>query len=413
MIKRGLYINKIKPYMNKDIIKVLTGIRRCGKSTILKQLVEELKNEGVNEEDIVLINFELKEYIHIKNIDQLANLISNLLKKNKNIKYLLFDEIQDVEGWERLINAYFAEKRFDIYITGSNAKLLSGELATYLSGRYVEIKVYPFSFREFLDYRKKNNKINYGKKEENTYLNPKIKKLFFDYLIYGSMPSTLNFSGDEKIQVYLDLYNSIILKDIVKRNEIRDIELLNRIFRFVIGNVGQLFSANSIIKYLKKDKIAIGTTTIYNYLTYMEDAGLIKKVKREDLIGKRILNYIEKFYLVDLGFRQSLYGKNKKDIGQSLENIVFNELVRRGYKITIGKFKEKEVDFVCKKGDKIVYIQVAYILTDENTIKREFEPLSKINDNYPKYVLTMDDFNMSQNGINHVNIINFLLNDEI
>jgi len=410
LIKRKSYLNKIKPFMNKRIIKVLTGIRRCGKSTILEQLVEELKNEGVNEENIILINFELERYFNIRNVDQLSDYIDNLAKDNNERKYLFLDEIQDVENWERLINSYLAEDKFDIYITGSNAKLLSSELATYLSGRYVEIKIYPFSFSEFLKYKqfkyKKTNKINYQK-------NNKIKDLFYEYLIFGAMPSTLEFKNKEKIQLLRDIYNSIILKDVVKRNEIRDVDLLDRIIRFTMMNVGQLFSAKSIVKYLKKDRVNISTRTIYNYLSYIEDAGLINKVKREDLIGKKILNYIEKFYVVDLGFRQLLFGNNERDIGQSLENIVYNELLGRGYDITIGKFKDKEVDFVCKKHNKMIYIQVSYILADENTIKREFEPLMKIKDNYQKYVISMDEFNMSRDGIQHINIIDFLTGDLI
>jgi predicted AAA+ superfamily ATPase len=388
--------------MNKHIIKVLTGVRRCGKSTILEQLVEELKRNGVNEENIILINFELEKYFNIRNMEQLSDYINKLVKNNNERKYLFFDEIQEVENWERLINSYLADEKFDIYITGSNAKLLSGELATYLSGRYVEIKIYPFSFSEFLKYKHfKHSKNN------------NIKDLFYEYLRFGAMPSTLEFNDNEKIQLFRDMYNSIILKDVVKRNEIRDVDLLDRIIRFIMANIGQLFSANSIVKYLKKEKVNISTKTIYNYLSYIEDAGLINKVKREDLVGKKILNYIEKFYVVDLGFRQLLYGKNEKDVGQSLENIVYNELIRRGYSITIGKFKDKEVDFVCKKSNQTIYIQVSYIFTDENTIKREFGTLMKIKNNYPKYMISMDEFDMSREGIQHINMIDFLTGELI
>jgi len=383
--------------MNKHVIKVLTGVRRCGKSTILEQLADELKKNGVKEKNIILINFELEKYFNIKNSEQLSDYIKKLVKNNNERKYLLLDEIQEVENWERLINSYFTSDKFDIYITGSNAKLLSGELVTYLSGRYVEIKIYPFSFREFLKYKH----FKHGK-------NNKIKDLFYEYLKFGAMPSTLEFNENEKIQLYRDIYNSIILKDVVKRHEIRDVDLLDRIIRFIMANIGQLFSANSIVKYLKKEKVNISTKTIYNYLSYIEDAGLINKVKREDLLGKKILNYIEKFYVIDLGFRQLLFGNNERDIGQSLENIVYNELIRRGYNITVGKFKDKEVDFVCKKSGKIIYIQVSYILADENTIKREFEPLIQIKNNYPKYVISMDEFDLSREGIEHINMIDFL-----
>lgn len=396
MIKRELYLNKIRPYFNKNIIKAITGIRRSGKSTILKQIIEELKNDGIKEENIILINFELKKHFNIKNIYQLDDLITSKIKNQSGKIYLFFDEIQEIENWEKLINSYLAEEKYDIFITGSNSKLLSGELATYLTGRFVEIKIYPFSFLEFLEYKK-------SKKEE----------LFTEYLKYGGMPSGLEYDKNERTQYLTDLYNSIIYNDILKRYEIRDIDLLDRIVRFIIGNIGQIVSGNSIVKYLKKDKVNVSVNTIYNYLSYIEEACLIHKVKREDLIGKKILNHSEKFYLVDLGFREAIYGNNLKDIGQVLENIVYLELLRRGYKITIGTFRDYEIDFVCKKSEITIYIQVAYVLADEKTIKREFDSLLKIKDNYPKYVITTDSFDMSQKGIKHLNIIDFLKEKEI
>ncbi|KZX14510.1 ferric uptake regulator family protein [Methanobrevibacter cuticularis] len=408
MIKREMYLSRIEPYIDKNIVKVISGIRRCGKSTILQQIIDSLKQKGVKEENIILINFELKEYFNIKNIDKLDNLIEKLIK-NTDKNYLFFDEIQEVENWEKLINSYLAEKKYDIFITGSNAKLLSGELATYLTGRYIEIKIYPFSFLEFIDYKKSNKKIGHEKSKENrNYKKFSGNKLFIDYLRFGGMPSVLEFETNEKIQYLTDLYNSIFLKDIIKRNEIRDVDLLERILLFIMANIGQLFSANNIVKYLKKDKINVSVNTIYNYLSYMEEACLINKLKREDLVGKKILNHKEKFYLTDLGFRQAVYGDNEKDIDQSIENIVYTELLRRGYNITIGKFKEKEVDFVCKKAGETIYIQVSYILADETTVKREFESLLKIQDNYPKYVISMDEFDFSREGIKHINLIDFL-----
>ncbi|MDL2246785.1 ATP-binding protein, partial [Methanobrevibacter sp. OttesenSCG-928-K11] len=348
----------------------------------------------VHRENIILINLELKEFFHIKNIEDLDDFINSKIEGKQGKIYLFFDEIQEIKGWERLINSYYAEKKYDIYITGSNAKLLSGELATYLTGRYVEIKVYPFSYVEFLKYYSGEN-------------------IFNEYIKYGGMPSTLEFEGVEKFQYLSDLYNSILLKDIVKRNDIRDVDLLDRLTRFIMGNIGQLVSANSIVKYLKKDNVKVSINTIYNYLSYLEDACLINKVKREDLIGKKILNHSEKFYLTDLGFRQAIYGDNYKDIGQTLENIVYLELLRRGYEVTIGKLKDKEIDFVCKKGDLKIYIQVSYILAEESTINREFNPLLKIKDNYPKYVITTDQFDFSQNGVKHLNIDDFLKGNEI
>jgi predicted AAA+ superfamily ATPase len=409
MIKRELYLNEIEPFIDKHFIKVLTGVRRCGKSTILEQIIQHLKNKGVKDENIILINFELDDYFNIRTSAKLSKYINKIVKDNNERKYLFLDEVQKVEGWEELVNSYLAKDRFDIYITGSNAKLLSGELATYLSGRYVEIKIYPFSFKEFLQYKKlEENKQLKNKQSENNKSEKNYTDLFYQYLKYGAMPSTLGFDDKEKIKIFRDLYNSIILKDVVCRNEVRDIDLLDRIARFILMNVGQLFSAKNIANYLKKDKVNVSTKTIYNYLSYLEAACLINKVRREDLIGKKLLNYIEKFYVVDLGFRQLIYGHNERDIGQSLENIVYNELLRRGYDITIGKFKASEIDFVCKKQNQIVYIQVTYILAEESTIKREFEPLTKIDDNYPKYVFSMDEIDRSQDGIKHVNIIDFL-----
>lgn len=401
LIKRAIYLNKVRPYMNKNIIKVISGIRRCGKSTILQQIIQDLKEDGIKDENIILINFELRRYFHIKTITQLDELINDLVKNKSEKNYLLFDEIQEVENWEKLINSYLAEENYDIYITGSNAKLLSGELSTYLTGRFVEIRIYPFSFLEFLDYKK----IDYERFDK--------EELFKEYLKYGGMPSALEFQENEKIQYLTDLYNSIILKDIVKRNEIRDIDLLDRIIQYVMANIGQTFSANSIVKYLKKNKVSVSVNTIYNYLSYIEEACLINKVKRENIIGKKILNHSEKFYLVDQGFREAIYGNNEKDIGQTLENIVYIELLRRGYNVTIGKFRDKELDFVCKKGEKIIYIQVSYILSENNTVQREFEPLLKIQDNYPKYVITMDRFDRSQDGIKHINLMDFLMENEL
>ena len=298
--------------------------------------------------------------------------------------------------YPKSVNAYFSLDNFDVYVTGSNSKLLSGEFATYLTGRYINIKIFPFSFVEYLEYNKDSN---LSKKE-----------LFMDYLTFGGFPAS--FELDNKIQYLNDLFDSIVFNDIIKRFDIKNVDLLIRLTHFLVSNIGQLVSANSIVKYLKKDRINVSVNTVYNYISYLEEACLIYKVKREDLIGKKILNHLEKYYVVDLGFRESILKKDL-DIGQSLENIVYFELLRRGYEVNIGKYNTKEIDFICRKGSEKIYIQVTYILANEEIHKREFDPLLKVNDNYPKYVLSLDDFDMSYMGVKHLNIINFLTGNEI
>ena len=398
IIKREEYIDKIKPFIDKPIIKVLIGIRRSGKSTILKQIIDSLIDDGIPHENIVWINFELSDYFKLNTIEKLEEFISSKIEDIDGKIYLFFDEIQVVPQWEKLINSYFAKGNYDIYITGSNSKLLSSEFATYLSGRYVELNIYPFSFKEYLKFYE---------------ISDDLKKHFYNYLDDGGMPSTFDYNGDNKKLIIRDLYNSIVLKDIIQRNNIQNVDLLDRIIRFVMYNISQPFSANKIHKRLKQDMVNLSVNTIYNYLNFFENACFIYKVKREDLKGKKILKYDEKYYLCDLGFRQSIIGNNQRDITRIIENIVYMELLRRGYEITIGKVGDLEVDFVCKKQSKPIYIQVSYLLASEETIEREFKPLKNINNNYPKYVITMDEVNMSHDGIEHLNLIDFLLNDEI
>ena len=398
IIQRKDYIDKINPFINNHIIKVLIGTRRSGKSTILKQIIDSLIKQGIPEDNIVWINFELSDYFEIDNIKKLEKFISHKTENIDGKIYLFFDEIQVVPQWEKLINSYFAKENYDIYITGSNSKLLSGEFATYLSGRYVELNIYPFSFREYLDYYE---------------IISDFKSHFYRYLEDGGMPSTFDYSGDDKRLILIDLYNSIVLKDIIQRNNVKNVDLLERIMRFVMYNISQPFSANKIHKRLKQDMANLSVNTIYNYLKFFENACLIYQVKREDLQGKRILKYDEKYYLCDLGFRQAIIGNNQRDITRVIENIVYLELLRRGYEITIGKVDSLEVDFVCKKQNKLIYIQVSYLLASEETIEREFKPLKSIQDNYPKYVITMDDVDMSHEGIIHLNLIDFLRDNEV
>lgn len=406
MIKRDIYINKIKPFINKDIIKVLTGIRRSGKSVMLKLIMEELKLSGINDEQFININFENLKNKHLCTAESLNSFILEKASQKKQKYYLFLDEIQEVKEWEKCINSLRADEDFDfdIYITGSNAKLLSGELATYLAGRYIEFMIYPFSFKEFLEAVKSN--------ENNISLQEAFKK----YINFGGMPflHNLNFETEPSMQYLKDMYSSIILKDITQRNNIRDTDLLERIITYLIMNIGNTFSATSISKFFKSENRKTSPETILNYIKACEEALLIYKVQRNDLVGKKVLNINEKYYIADHGIRQAILESNERDINQIFENIVFIELLRRGYSVKIGKLNEFEIDFICTKpnADKI-YIQVAYLLASPETIEREFSVLEEIKDNYPKYVISMDFFDMSRNGIKHLNIIDFLTKESL
>ncbi|WP_300394505.1 ATP-binding protein [Fusobacterium sp.] len=403
MIKREIYINRIKPFIDKDIVKVLTGIRRSGKSFMLKLIMEELEKNGINKEKFININFENLKYRSICTAEALNDFILSKVKKHERY-YLFLDEIQEVVEWEKCINSLRSDEEysFDIYITGSNAKLLSGELSTYLAGRYVEFIVYPFSFQEFSEVVK------------HLYKDMDIQEIFKKYILFGGMPflHNLNFNKEASMQYLKDMYSSIILKDITQRNNIRDIDLLDRIISYIVMNIGNTFSATSLSKYFKSENRKASPETILNYIKACEEAMLIYKVQRNDLIGKKILSVNEKYYIADHGIRQAIFENNERDINQIFENIVYLELLRRGYSVKIGKINDLEVDFVCtKNGDEKIYIQVAYLLASPETIEREFSVLEKIPDNYSKYVISMDFFDMSRNGIKHLNIIDFLQKD--
>ena len=400
MLKRDEYIKQIVPFIDKDVIKVLTGIRRSGKSVMLKLLMEELKNKGINENQFIYINFENLKYRNLKNYERLYDFILNKVDDKYKSYYIFLDEIQEVEEWERCVNSLRVDEdfKFDIYITGSNAKLLSGELSTYLAGRYIEFVVYPFSFKEFFEIMKEKNK------------EIDLKEAFQKYVKFGGMPflHNLDYNFEASMQYLQDLYASIILKDITQRNNIRDTDLLERIINYVIMNIGNTFSATSISKFFKSENRKVATETILNYIKACEEAFLVYRVARNDLLGKKILNVNEKYYIADHGIREAIMENNQKNINQVLENIVYFEMLRRGYNIKIGKVDNLEVDFVCKKNDETIYIQVSYLLASEDTKEREFSVLENIKDNYPKYVLSMDEFDMSRNGIKHVNLIEFL-----
>ena len=401
MTKRELYIEKIKPFIDKDIIKVLTGIRRSGKSVMLKLIMEELKQNKIDEKQFININFENLINIELTTADKLHEYI---LKKASEIKkkcYIFLDEIQEVKDWEKCINSLRVNEEydFDIYITGSNAKLLSGELSTYLAGRYVEFVIYPFSFKEFLETLKSIQQ------------DVSTREAFQKYVKFGGMPFLYNLAFEEEasLQYLKDIYSSIILKDITQRNKIRDTDLLERVISYLIINVGNNFSATSISKFFKSENRKVSVETILNYIKAAEESFLIYKVSRDDLIGKKVLNVNEKYYIADHGMREAILGSNQRDINQIFENIIYLELLRKGYNVRVGKVDNLEVDFVCTKGNEKIYVQVAYLLASPETIEREFTSLEKIDDNYPKYVISMDEFDMSRNGIKHINIIEFLI----
>ena len=402
MIKREMYMSRIRPFINTDLVKVMTGIRRCGKSVMLELIKEELLQSGVNKSQFISINFEDMSYAHLQTSKALNDNIIEKATKIGGKVYLFFDEIQEVKDWEKCINSLRVSLDCDIYITGSNAKLLSGELATYLGGRYVEFVIYPFSFAEFVElYRE-------------IYPDEPINMIFQKYVVFGGMPylSNIRFEKTASIQYLHDLFNSVQLKDIVKRNNIRDVDLLERISAYVMANVGNTFSATSISKFFKSEKRNVAPDTILNYIKYCCDAYLFYQVKREDLQGKQILASNEKYYIADHGIREAVFGGNMKDINLILENIVYMELLRRGYEVRVGRSGNKEIDFVCYKRDEKIYIQVTYLLASEETIQREFGVYDDIQDNFPKYVVSLDEFDMSRDGIKHRNIRDFLLEKE-
>ena len=381
MVNRELYMDKIRPLIDKDIIKVITGIKGSGKSYFLNLIIEELKNNGIKDENIILINFESIEYMSLKTKEELDELVLNLTKNLLGKIYFLFDEIQNIERWEKAITGYRVSFDCDIYVTGSNSKLLSGEFATFIAGRYMEIKFYPFSFNEFLSYKTES---------------------FQEYLKYGGMPFTLGLDNQQKTDYLKDIYNSIVFKEIVKKHAIRDVNLLNRIFQYILANIGNSFSITDLSKHLKHSN-----NTIYKYLQYLEDALLISKVPRED-IQTEFFKQSGKYYVANHGFITNLLEEKQQNIGGILENIVYMEFLRHGYEISVGRIKNYEVDFICRRNERKVYVQVCFQLASKEIEDREFRPLKLISDNFEKFVISMDDFDFSQDGIKHLNMIKFL-----
>ena len=398
-IFRDRYIEKIKNFIDKPIVKILTGMRRVGKSTILNIIKNDVLKD-IPEENKIYMNFESFEYFEINNSSALKEYLNEKLKDQKGKVYFFFDEIQLVEDWEKVINALRVSFDSDIYITGSNSKLISGDLATLLAGRYVEFEIQPLSFYEFSEIYKDSD-LN----EED---------LFQKFIKIGGMPGLKYFKLEEEVsQKYLnDIYNTVLVKDVLNYNNIRDVDIFNRILSFAMQNIGATFSASAIKNYLKSENRNISVDTVLNYLEYCNRAFVLKKVPRFDLEGKKLLKVDEKYYLTDHGFRQSMGFSNVKDIEKTLENIVYIELLSRGYDVKIGKVKDREIDFVAKRGEIISYFQISYLMENEKTREREFGVYDLIKDNYPKYVLSMDKFDFSQKGIVHKNIIDFLLEAE-
>lgn len=400
MIKREKYLKKIRPFYEQDLIKVITGIRRCGKSVILNQIMDELRQSGVKDEQIIYINFEFTDYIDINDAKKFNDFIEKKLI-NKNKYYVFFDEIQNVDRWEKVVNSLKAKynENISIFITGSNSDLLSGELATHIAGRYVSFKIYPFTFDEVCELKDIKDKDKY-----------ELERTFDDYIIWGGMPQRFLMNDELQIKTYLsDVYNSIVVKDIIERFKIKDLDLFNKILTFIMTTPSQTFSADSLTKYLLIENIDVSKMTVYNYLEYMCRALLINKADRFDVRGKRILNGKYKYYLTDLGFTNILNDGKKKQISTYLENIVYNELVTRGYNVNIGTLENGGIDFIATRFEEKEYYQVTFHLSDD-IIEREFGVYKNIQDNYPKYVISCDTFDFSQNGIIHKNIIDFLLN---
>ena len=399
MKNRDLYLSQLIKFKDKKLIKVITGLRRSGKSTLLSLFENHLIESGVDRENIIRMNFESFEFDEITSYKELHAYISErIIDKNKN-HYIILDEVQQVSSWERVINSFLVDANVDIYITGSNAYLLSSELSTLLSGRYVEIKMQPLSFKEYLNFLESGKETNLPEK-------------FNQYLQYGGLPTIVELlDHPDTIGPFLEgIYNTVLMKDVIERNGVRDAALLESILKFIAANIGSIVSTKRISDYLTSSGRKTTSDTIDNYLKMLENAFIIYKANRYDLKGKLFLKTLEKYYIVDIGIRNRLTGLHGTDYGHVLENIVYLELLRRGYEVSIGKIGSLEVDFVATKTDEKIYYQVCATIMDEKTREGELRVLEAISDNYPKYILTMDQtvFN-DYSGIKVINIIDFLL----
>lgn len=398
MLKREMYLSRIRGFYDSDLVKILVGIRRCGKSVILNQIMNEIKKEkGTDEKHIIYINFELIEYEELQDYKKLNKYIKEKIMDDKKY-YVFLDEIQKVDKFEDVVNSLRASiKNISIFITGSNSKLLSNELSTVLSGRYVLFNVYPLNYKEFIELTGKN-----AKNEET----------FWDFIKWGGLPNRTQFTDESNIKDYLhSVFDSIILRDVVERLGLKDTVLFDLLLQYIVDTTGRQFSAENVMNFLKNEGKSVSTETLYTYLDALCKALIVKKIYRYDIHGKAILKTLNKYYMTDLGIAQ--IKNNNFEINKSfaIENVVYNELLERGYDVYIGKTKDGEIDFIATKTNEKIYFQVAYLLADNKVIEREFGAFKEINDNYPKYVLSLDKADFSRDGIIHKNIIDWLLEE--
>lgn len=398
MLKRNLYLDRIRGFYHSDLIKILVGIRRCGKSVILEQIISELKGNGVENDHIIHINFEFIEYEELQDYKKLNSYIKDKIKDNK-MYYIFLDEIQNVDNFEKVVNSLRASlKNVSIFVTGSNSKLLSEELSTVLSGRYVIFNINPLNYREYVELTGKNGN------DENT---------FWDFVKWGGLPNRTFFDDETNIKDYLySVFDSIILRDVVDRLGLKDVGLFNLILQYIIDTTGREFSASNIINFLNSEGRNVSTVTLYSYIDALCKALIIRKIYRYDIHGRAILKTLNKYYMTDLGIAQIKNNNFEINKTFAIENVVYNELISKGYTVYIGKTKKGEVDFIACKDEVEKYIQVAYLLADDKVIEREFGAFNEIDNNHPKYVISLDKIDFSRNGIIHKNIIDFLLSDE-
>ena len=397
MVKREIYLSRIRPFYESEMVKVITGIRRCGKSTIMRQIIEEIKENGISDDHIVYVNFEDYKYRKISNADGLYEYVEALIMDDGKY-YLFFDEIQNVNEFELVINSFRATHEVSIFITGSNSKLLSGELATHLSGRTVSFRIMPFNFQEFCEF-KKGEGID-GSPEE--YMQ--------EYMTWGGFPLVCKEKDENsKLVLLSNIFDSVVLKDIVMRNKIVSPIALERVLEYMVANSSTTLSGNSIAVTLSDAGVPVSAPTVYDYLRYIADACVCDKVPRYDIRGKKLLSHEEKTYVCDLGFFHIKKNRVKDEYNYIMETLCYNELISRGYQVYVGKTYKGEVDFIATRGEEKIYVQAAYYLTDEAVVEREFGAYEVVPDHYPKYVISMDKMPISRDGIIHRNLIDFCL----